>query len=94
MANAKMKKYGGIADTVNGVGGAIGGLGGIATGVTGIISATATKEANDAQIEQTKQDATLEILKKMQQRPFWEEYHFYYQVKAHYLFLEHKQNNG
>ena len=61
-----MEKYGGIAESISGSGQAINGLGGIATGVTGIISAGHTKAAKDAQIEQTKQDAVLEILKKMQ----------------------------
>lgn len=45
----------------------INGLGGIANGVSGMVSAGHTKDAKDAQIEQTTQDATLEILKKMEQ---------------------------
>ena len=66
MANATMKKSGGWADAINGSGQAINGLGGIATGVTGIISAKNTSAAKEAQIKQTEQDATLEVLKKMQ----------------------------
>jgi|GEM_PF-2758645 len=56
----------GIGDSLSGVGNAINGFGGIATGVTGIIGAEAKKAEKEAQIEQTKQDAVLEILKKMQ----------------------------
>ena len=61
-----MKTYGGQADAFSGSGQAFNGFGGIATGVTGIISAGHTNAAKEAQIEQTKQDAVLEILKKMQ----------------------------
>ncbi len=39
----------------------------IANGVAGIMSANYTANAKEAQIEQTKQDAILEVLKKMQQ---------------------------
>ena len=58
--------WGKLGEGVDNLGKATGGLGGIATGITGIISAKYTAAAKDAQIEQIKQDAVLEILKKMQ----------------------------
>lgn len=58
--------WGKLGEGVDNLGKATGGLGGIATGITGIISAKHTAAAKDAQIEQIKQDAVLEILKKMQ----------------------------
>ena len=61
-----MNRWHGGATIANGLGQAINGLGGIASGTAGIFSAAYTSDAKDAQIQQTTQDAVLEILKKMQ----------------------------
>ena len=55
-----LARAGASADAVNA-------CGQITNGVAGIMSADYTANAKEAQIEQTKQDAILEVLKKMQQ---------------------------